>query len=186
MKKRSHFKKYIAAAACICLLVPAGIFAGGTAVSYVSTTNIADYKTSTDWNDLDSMEKKVGIKTDAVESFSNGYRYTELNTDAFNALDEDGNKIFKVKELGVIYKNASGKELNCSIHAADERMADDVEHGGPDPDAPDAQPDGRDAHVLDRGVGEEAFVVVGAAQEKRAHAQRENAHDEQYLSLIHI
>lgn len=57
MKKRSHFKKYIAAAACICLLVPAGIFAGGTAVSYVSTTNIADYKTSTDWNDLDSMEK---------------------------------------------------------------------------------------------------------------------------------
>ena len=125
MKKRSNFKKYIAAAACICLLVPAGIFAGGTAVSYVSTTNIADYKTSTDWNDLDSMEKKVGIKTDAVESFSNGYRYTELNTDAFNALDEDGNKIFKVKELGVIYKNASGKELNCSIHAADERMADD-------------------------------------------------------------
>ena len=100
MKKRSHFKKYIAAAACICLLVPAGIFAGGTAVSYVSTTNIADYKTSTDWNDLDSMEKKVGIETDAVESFSNGYRYTELNTDAFNALDEDGNKIFKVNELG--------------------------------------------------------------------------------------
>ena len=59
-------------------------------------------------------------------------------------------------------------------------MADDVEHGGPDPDAPDAQPDGRDAHVLDRGVGEEAFVVVGAAQEQRADHQRQHADEQQH------
>ncbi len=123
MKKRIHFKKYIAAAACICLLVPVGIFAGGKVSSYVSSTGSADYKTSTDWSDLDKMEKKVGIETDAVESFSNGYQYTELNISSINALDEDGNKMFKVKELGIVYKDAAGKELNCSMHEADERMA---------------------------------------------------------------
>ena len=59
-------------------------------------------------------------------------------------------------------------------------MAEYVEQRRPYADAADAQSDGGDAHVLDGGVGEEAFVVVGAAQEKRAHAERENAHDEQY------
>ena len=69
MRKKIHFKRYIAAAACVCLLVPAGIFAGGKVSSYVSSTNGADYKTSTDWKDLDKMEKRAGIETDAVESF---------------------------------------------------------------------------------------------------------------------
>ncbi len=126
MKKRMHFKRYIAAAACICLLIPAGIFAGGKAVSsYVSSTGAADYAASTQWSDLDKMEKKVGIKTDAVKNFSNGYHYKDIDISSFNALDADGNKMFKVKELGVIYENAAGHELNCSMHAADDRMRDD-------------------------------------------------------------
>lgn len=125
MNKKMHFKKYIAAAACICLLVPAGIFAGGKVSSYVSSTNNADYETSTDWKDLDKMEKKVGIKTDAVESFSNGYGYTELETGSFSALDDEGNKMFRMKELDITYQNAAGKELICSMHEADDRMTDE-------------------------------------------------------------
>ena len=59
-------------------------------------------------------------------------------------------------------------------------MADDVEHRGPDADAADAQSDGRDTHVLDRGVGEETLVVVRAAQEERADRERQHADDEQH------
>lgn len=125
MRKKIHFKRYIAAAACVCLLVPAGIFAGGKVSSYVSSTNGADYKTSTDWKDLDKMEKRVGIETDAVESFSNGYQYKEISNSAFNALDDEGNKMFKEKELGVTYENNDGEILNCYMRQADERVTDD-------------------------------------------------------------
>ena len=55
-----------------------------------------------------------------------------------------------------------------------------MEHGGPDARAADAQSDGRDTHVLDRGVGEEALVVVRAAQEERADRERQHADDEQH------
>ena len=125
MRKKIHFKRYIAAAACVCLLVPAGIFAGGKVSSYVSSTNGADYKTSTDWKDLDKMEKRAGIETDAVESFSNGYQYKEISNSAFNALDDEGNKMFKEKELGVTYENNDGEILNCYMRQADERVTDD-------------------------------------------------------------
>lgn len=136
MRKRMHFKKFIAAAACVCLLVPAGIYAGGKVSSYTSGTNSADYKTSADWKDLDAMEKKAGIETDAVEGFSNGYRYTELSTVPFNAFDDAGNKMFGEIELEVTYQNAEGNILNCNMNRADERMEDDrtpdqtAEYGG--------------------------------------------------------
>ena len=57
-----------------------------------------------------------------------------------------------------------------------------MEHRGPDADAADAQSDRGDAHVLDRGVGEEALVVVRAPQEQRAHGQREDARQQQYVA----
>ena len=125
MKKKMHFKRYIAVAACVCLLVPAGIFAGGKVSSYTSGTDGADYKTSTDWKDLNAMEEKAGIETDAVENFSNGYQFSEISTVPFNALDEEGVRMFKEIELQVRYQNDAGNEINCYMNRADDRMTDD-------------------------------------------------------------
>lgn len=171
MKKKMHFKRYIAAAACVCLLVPAGIFAGGKVSSYTSSTDAAGYETSASWEDLDAMEKKAGIETDAVERFANGYQYKEISTVPFNALDDAGNKMFKEIDLEVTYQDAAGKELNCYMHRADERMTDER--------TPDqtAEYDGIVVNYY-----QETYKFVPADYEKTAEDQALEAKGNYYIS----
>ena len=56
-----------------------------------------------------------------------------------------------------------------------------MEQRRPHPDATDAQSDGGDAHVFDRRVGEEAFVVVRSAQEQGTDDERQYAGQQQHV-----
>ncbi len=66
--------------------------------------------------------------------------------------------------------------------ALDERMACHMEHGRPQRGAAHAHAYGDDAHILDSRIREETLVVVGAAQEHRAHGQRHYTYENQYVA----
>lgn len=123
MKKTGKFSKYIAVAATMCLLIPAGIFAAGKVSYYMSSSS--PETASKSWAELEKMEKKAGIETDALEAFSNGYEFEECNIRSTDALDDNGNKMFDMNEVDVTYSNGKGDMIDCSMHKSDDRMKEE-------------------------------------------------------------
>lgn len=121
--KKNHFKKYIAVAAAVCLLVPAGIFAGSR-VSYYMTSSSPE-QASKSWESLKKMEKKAKIQSDALKEFSNGYVFEECNIMTTDALDNDGNKMFTMNEVDVTYTDEKGNRIECNMHKSDERIKEE-------------------------------------------------------------
>lgn len=120
--KKFSFKKFVVVAAAVCLMVPASILAAGKISGYVSHVDLTNYVRTNKWSELGEIEKKVGIKTDAIEEFSNGYKMKEISTHFFDAQDDDGNVMFTVKELDIQYQNKEKPILWATMHKTDERM----------------------------------------------------------------
>lgn len=103
MKKLS-VKKLVIGVAVGCLLVSGGAFAAGRVVSLSSHSYLWDaYKS---YGDMDKAQAKLGYPTDAVESFSNGYRFDQMFVDDVNGTDEDGNVIYTYKSFNISYKKS--------------------------------------------------------------------------------
>lgn len=114
--KKQNMKKWIAAAACICLLAPTMLYAGGKITTYVSSTNAKDYIESTSWNDLSKLEKKTGLDVDLPKDFSNGYEFKKMETMSIDGKDDAGNTMSSTKELTVTYENAEENKVECNMN----------------------------------------------------------------------
>ena len=114
--KKSSIKKWIAVAACVCLLAPTMLYAGGKITSYVSSTNPKDYSSSEKWSDLDRFEKKSGVKADLPEKFTNGYQFENMDISVFHGKDDTGNMISSTKQLTVSYQKVGENEIECNLY----------------------------------------------------------------------
>ena len=103
MKKLS-IKKLVIGVAVGCLLVSGGAFAAGRVVSLTSHSYLWDAYRS--YGDMDKAQAKLGYQTDAVESFSNGYRFEQMSVDDVNGTDEDGNAVYTYKNFNICYKKS--------------------------------------------------------------------------------
>lgn len=75
--RKFNSRKIAVVAACLCLLVPATIFAGGKITSYVSSDNPADYAKTKNWEDISRLEEKAEMKGDRVKELPGGYFFKE-------------------------------------------------------------------------------------------------------------
>lgn len=114
--KKQNMKKWIAAAAGLCLLAPTMLYAGGKITTYVSSSDSKDYIESTSWDDFSKLEKKTGVDVDLPEKFFNGYQFKKMNTMAIDGKDDAGNTMSSIKQLTVTYENAKGIKLNCDMN----------------------------------------------------------------------
>lgn len=114
--KKSNMKKWIAVAACVCLLAPTMLYAGGKITSYVSSTNPRDYSASEKWSDLAKFEKKSGVKADLPEKFTNGYQFKNMDISVFHGKDDTGNTISSTKQLTVSYQKAGANKIECNVN----------------------------------------------------------------------
>lgn len=103
MKKLS-VKKLVIGVAVGCLLVSGGAFAAGRVVTLSSHSYLWDAYRS--YGDMDKAQAKLGYPTDAVESFSNGYRFDRMSVDDVNGTDADGNVIYTYKDFNISYKKS--------------------------------------------------------------------------------
>lgn len=110
--KHLSVKKLVIGVAVGCLLVSGGVFAAGHATSLVTHTFLPDM--CRDYGKLPEMEKKLGYAVDAVEEFSNGYRFQRMSVDEWEGRDAGGNQVYTFKSLGIDY--AKGGEKSVSLY----------------------------------------------------------------------
>lgn len=110
--KRLSLKKWAVIAACICLLVPAGLFAAGKITTYRSSSSNVSGDRTENWNDFDLMKEKADVgKGQAVESFSNGYKFESMQVVTTDGMDSAGNKVASFKDLDIIYQKKGSSEM---------------------------------------------------------------------------
>lgn len=112
--KHLSVKKLVIGVAAACLLVGGGAFASGHAVSFSNGISVWDnYKS---YDDMDKAQEKLGYPVDCVETFSNGYQFSEMSVDDVDAWDEDGNKAYTYKDMSIYYEKAGEPDMYLTIH----------------------------------------------------------------------
>lgn len=103
--KHFNMKKAVIAAAVAVMAIGCVAAAAGKVTGIFShSSSIPDYSKYTD---LTEAEAKVGITTNAPESFSNGYSFYGIYISDVGYRDEEGSTIDSFKSLSVRYKNGS-------------------------------------------------------------------------------
>ncbi len=123
--KHLSVKKLVIGVAVGCLLVSGGVFAAGHAVSHVTHRFWPDAYRS--FGDLEKAEERLGYTADAVEAFSNGYRFKYMFVDDWQGMDEAGNEVYTYKSLDITYGKRGEEEINLSIEKPVETPAQDHE-----------------------------------------------------------
>ncbi|MDD3368105.1 MAG: hypothetical protein PHP50_04325 [Lachnospiraceae bacterium] len=101
MKKHISKKKLIIGTLAACFMVSMSCFAAGKITGYVSHRN--PFTASKDFSDLEKVKKKAGYDIKAVESFTNGYEFTSLNSNSQAAQVADGNNVKEGIEINLEY-----------------------------------------------------------------------------------
>ncbi len=99
--KKFSMKKLVIGVAAGCLLVSGGAFATGHAVSLSTHSFLGDAYRS--YSDLGKAEEKLGYTVDAVEGFSNGYRFEKMSVDEWQGDDAAGDTVCTFKQLDISY-----------------------------------------------------------------------------------
>lgn len=110
--KKWHLNKKVAIAIAIAVFASTACFAAGKAVGVVSVGH-------PDWlcysyDKLDKAEKKLGFNVQAIEEFSNGYKFENIDVCQNKELDENDNVVGKYQEADMKYVK-EGKP-NVSIY----------------------------------------------------------------------
>lgn len=111
--KHLSVKKLVIGVAVGCLLVSGGVFAAGHAISLVTHTFLPDM--CRDYGKLPEMEQKLGYEVDAVETFSNGYRFKSMSVNEWEGRDEGGNQVYTFKSLGINYVKSGEEPVSLHI-----------------------------------------------------------------------
>jgi hypothetical protein len=70
----------------------------------------------TSYKDIGKYEKKLGFTPKYVDTFDNGYKFTNGGTGTTNGIDEDGNPVGeKYNTLALTYKNDNGRNVMLVI-----------------------------------------------------------------------
>lgn len=111
--KHLSVKKLIIGVAAVCLLVGGGTYAAGHASYLVSHSYLGDAYTG--YDEMDAAQKELGYEVDTVETFSNGYSFTNMSVDDVTGKDDDGNAVYSYKEMMINYDKAGSSSIYLSI-----------------------------------------------------------------------
>lgn len=112
--RRFGLKKLVVVVAALCILCSMGAVAAGKITSLTSSSRNTDNQYPA-YSDVTKAEDELGYVVNAVEVFSNGYKYQKGNIQTVNGLDDDGNVVGNYRELLLDYQNAAGKNLNFIV-----------------------------------------------------------------------
>ena len=110
--KKWHLNKKVAVAIVMAVFVSTFCFAGGKVVSIIGGGH-------PDWlcysyAKLDKAEKKLGFEVQAIEEFSNGYKFENIDVCENKELDEDDNVVGKYQQAEM--KDIKEGKPNVSIY----------------------------------------------------------------------
>lgn len=111
MKKFTMKKAVIATVAAVMVLGTLTVASGGVAYIHSSSNARLDY---TNYADLTAAENRVGVTTNAPQSFSNGYTFKGINIKDMNYESEENSTIDSFQSIAVRYKNGSD-ELSYEV-----------------------------------------------------------------------
>ncbi len=112
IKPMKSKKIFIAAIAAVLCLSTATCFALGKITGYVGHS----HKVSDQFPSVAKMEQVLDARPDAVENFSNGFRFTEYAVGNFSTYGENDAKIETKPQLSLLYANDAKQTLNLLIH----------------------------------------------------------------------
>jgi len=101
-------KAAILAAACCLLVGTAAVASSGKVVSLVSGFYHKEFK---NMEQLPEAEKCAGFSIKAVESFQNGYAFSDMCVNDTKGVDEEGNTLETYKEISIGYEKAGEDDL---------------------------------------------------------------------------
>ena len=104
MKKFNMKKAIIATVAAVMVLGTLTVASGGIAGIHSSSSARLDY---TKYTDLATAENRVGVTTNAPQSFSNGYTFKGINIKDVSYENEENATIDSFQSIAVRYKNGS-------------------------------------------------------------------------------
>lgn len=122
--KRFSIKKTVILAAACCLLVgTVSMAASGKIVTIIAGSGLSAV---TDYDQLFRLEEMSGFEVDAVETFSNGYAFSEMYIDNYMGLDSGNNVVSENKGISISYEKAGEDMLflkteNAIYHDEEER-----------------------------------------------------------------
>lgn len=99
--KHMSMKKVVLGVAAACVMVGAIAIAGSGVVSSVGHgSSVPDY---TKFEDMGKAETEIGYSVDAVEGFSNGFRFDDIHIIEETLQDESGQSMGKKKNIEISY-----------------------------------------------------------------------------------
>lgn len=104
MKRFTIKKAIIATVAAVMVLGTLTVASGGVAGIHSSSSARLDY---TKYADLATAENRVGVTTNAPQSFSNGYTFKGINIKNVSYENEENTTIDSFQSIAVRYKNGS-------------------------------------------------------------------------------
>lgn len=126
--KHFSLKKAVILTAVCCFLVgTVSVASSGKIVSLVSGFYYKEYSL---FQQLEEAEANAGFTVKAVESFQNGYTFSDISVSDTKGLDEEGNVLETYKQIRIAYKKAGEDALTLyaqeAVHSHDEngRAAD--------------------------------------------------------------
>ena len=117
MKGKLNIKKLAITFAACMTLFSATAFAAGKVAGIVSWNRI-DTRT-TDFEDLSKLEEKAGMDIAAVETFSNGYTFHNMEMEEERTQDADGNDLGQFKGISITYVKDGCPEIYLDMNQAD-------------------------------------------------------------------
>lgn len=123
--KMKHFsiKKMVILAVACCLLVgTVSVASSGKVVTIIAGSGL---NTFTSFDQLSKAEKEAGFEIDAVESFSNGYAFSEMYISDYTGLDENDDTVSRNKGIGIDYKKTGSTPLILEMEEAVYNNEDD-------------------------------------------------------------
>lgn len=130
-RRMKHFsvKKVLGMAAVCCLLVgTVSVASTGIVTSIVSHSTSGEYKS---FSELEEAEKKAGFSMHAVEQFSNGYSFSNMDVSEMSNQDENGNSLNRYKGIQITYTKQGEDSLFLSGEEA-KNLPETEEHRTPD------------------------------------------------------
>lgn len=113
--KKNNIKKTAVAAALACVLTGTVCMAAERLSSYYYIGSSVPFTEVTHFADIEKLEKKTNIHTDAQELFDNGFVFESANIADVSEADAEGNRIGDgFQEITISYKNGD-KNVDYSI-----------------------------------------------------------------------
>lgn len=125
MKRHISKRKVMVLAVAMCLIGSMAAVAAGKVVGWSSHTYV-DRPDFVSLEEIGKAERKMGCEIQAVEAFSNGYRFEKGFIIDVEEIDENGVVMGTFPETSIMYKKGKGN-VSLDVYPLD-KFADDSRH----------------------------------------------------------